>query len=651
MPAARISFVLVAAALSAALPAASATPRAAFVRDFDGNRQADLLWQHPTQGVGGWLMNGASIRDAASFPRPGGGDGPPPITADFDGDGRTDLLWRSAGDDRYDIRLMNGVYGKAEATVSAAGSGWEAVATGDFDGDGKADILWKDAAGDFRVAFMSGTVARTQVTILVARPELFVAAIADIDGDGRSDILWSTADGAAWLSTTVGAATATRKLIDGGSGWYPAFTADFNGDGHADIVWRHPDGRHAAWFMDDPLHPSYNTLVDAATGWNVRFVRDLDGDGKSDLVWEHDDGSVAAWLMDGGTPKAYRLLLGARTGWTLAASDDYDGDGRADLLWRDPAGAYGMWLMAGLDARGYGAVLPARSGWEAVGPFEGCDRRQSGTFSVLGPATASTNGTTTFFVQRSPGTCGGAYTVRYATQFTAVPSDGNAAGYAPLGAGSVTFADGEPGYKPVTVATGTASGALTLTLQAADAISVGARPTSASGARTANVQSPAMAACGTNATYLVPARNAEQVIFGSFEAGSFPALKPGETAAAGFTYQATPFSAATVSLAQVTNPSNGGPADIEVAISTCPAVFPGSSVGADTTCSKRLAYPQTAVTVLYASYQGGAYCPLEPGRVYFINMRHVVRDYAGGTAPSCRDAGGCALRMQPQGLY
>ena len=651
MPVPRTALAMLVITLAAAGSAEGRSPRASFIRDFDGNGKADLLWQNPGQGVGGWLMDGTSIRAASLFPRPGGGDGPPPITGDFDGDGRTDLLWRSATDDRYDIRLMDGVYGKVEATVAAAGSGWEAVAIGDFDGDGRTDILWKNGAGDFRVGFMEGLATRAYATVAPARPEFSVALVADFDGDGRSDILWSASDGSAWLSTTVGAATATRKLIDGGSGWIPAFAGDFDGDGHADIVWRHPDGRHGAWSMADPLRPAYFSLVDAGTGWSVRFVRDLDGDGRSDLLWEHDDGSVAAWLMSGGAPKAYRVLLGARTGWTLAAADDYDGDGRDDLLWRDPAGAYGMWLMSGLDAKAYGAVLPPRSGWEAAVAFEGCDRRRSGAFTVLGPATAGTNGSATFYIERTPGACGGAYAVGFTTQFTPIPADGNATGYAPLGAGSVTFADGEPGYKAIPVATGSAPGTYTVALQSATGISFGSLPTTASGSRTATVESPAMAACGTRATYLVPARNAEQIVFGSFEAGSFPALKPGETVAAGFTYQPTPFSAATVSIAQVTNPTNGPPADIELALSTCPAVFPGSAAGRDTFCSVRLAYPQTAMTALYGSSQGGApFCALAAGQVYFINMRNVARDDAIGTTPSCSNAGGCALRLQPQGL-
>src|SRR5206468_12345104 len=99
--------VLSALFASFALPAAASPSRDAAHRDFNGDGRADLLWQSPSQGVAGWLMEGTAFRDGASFPPPGTGASAPPMTGDFDGDGRTDLLWRSATDDRYDVRLMN----------------------------------------------------------------------------------------------------------------------------------------------------------------------------------------------------------------------------------------------------------------------------------------------------------------------------------------------------------------------------------------------------------------------------------------------------------------------------------------------------------------------------------------------------------------
>jgi hypothetical protein len=140
-------------------------------------------------------------------------------------------------------------------------------------------------------------------------------------------------------------------------------------------------------------------------------------------------------------------------------------------------------------------------------------------------------------------------------------------------------------------------------------------------------------------------------LFGTFEPGSYPPLKAGETIAAAFVYQPTPFTPATISVAQVTNQTAGGTVDIEIAIASTPNRFPGTEAGADTLCSKRMPYPGTAQTVIYAFNQvPAAYCQLTAGQTYYINVRQVSRNYADGTAPSCANVKGCALRIQPQGL-
>ena len=647
----------VAIGLCAGTAAFAKDPRTQYVRDFDGDGRADLVWQSPTAGTGTWLMNGAEIAGAGGVTAPAGGGGSVVMTGDFNGDGRTDLLWRSAGGDRYDVLLMNGTFPTANAIVSPENSGWEAVGTGDFDNDGKTDIVWKNRAGDFRVSFMNGMAVRDNLAILGARPELSVASIADVDGDGRSDILWSAADGSVWLSTFgVGNIVTMRQLLGAGTGWVVAFTGDFDGDGHADIVWRHPDGRQAVWYMNDPLHPSYGSLVDAGTGWTVKLVRDFDGDGLSDLLWVHQDGSVAVWLMQGATPKAFAVLVGAGSGWSVSAADDYDGDGKDDLLWRHASGAYAIWTMDGIRGRTYKTILNAGSDWNVGPAFEGCDRTQGGSFSIVGSTAATaasgtlgTFGTKLVHVQRTPGACGGAYTVNFDAAFTAAGTTitSLASVLAPLGSGSVAFADGEPGIKAVAVTTGPNAGNYRLTLRSATAASANAPPTTASGAYSLDIVGLGAGV----ASYFITAVNAQQFIFGTSEPTSWPPLKPGESIAASFVYQPTPFTPLTLSVAQVTNQTFGGGVDIEIALSSTPGRFPGTEAGADTLCSKRMGYPGTAQTVIYAFNQvPNAYCQLTPGQTYYINVRQVSRNYADGTTPSCTNTKGCALRVQPQNL-
>ena len=646
----RFAAVAAALALSAFQSpfADAASPRKAFIRDFNGDGRADLLWQGPATGA--WLMDGTTIAAARALPLPDAASGDVVFTGDFDGDGKTDLLWRGRIDDRYDIVLQDGLAARTTAVVSPAGAGWEAVGTGDFDGDGRTDILWKDRSGAFRITYMNGTSVAQTGMILTGHPQLSVAQVADFNGDGHADVLFTAADGSAYLSLLTGYSTTdTRLVLAAGTGWWPAFVGDFNGDGHADIVWRHPDGSHGVWMMDDPAAPRPVLLMAANSGWGIRFVRDLDGDGRSDIVWAHADGSHAAWLMNGSTPKAYAQLLDGGTGWSVVAADDYDGDGKDDLLWRHSSGAYGIWLMDGVQAKAYRAVLDGGTGWEAATAYDSCDRTASGSFRIMGSSTVSAtgsapaSGTKSIFVQRTPGTCGGAYTVNFNAQLT-LDAGTDSSGYAPLGSGSITFADGEPGIKPVVVSTGILPGVYRLALTTAQP-GAGAQATTASGSYALTVT----ASSGGSTTYAIPAVNAQQFFFGTTEPGSYPALKPGETIAASFVYQQTA-SAASVAVAQVTNPSQGGTADIEIAISPIAGDFPGSNIGANTLCSQRLSYPSTAMTVLYAFPAIWA-CNISPGQTYYINVRQVSANYANGTAPSCTNSKGCALRIQPQSLY
>jgi hypothetical protein len=617
----------------------AASPRKSALRDFDGDGRADLLWQKDG-GYAEWLMDGAAIRNGVVLSSLAG---TLRFSGDFDGDGKTDLLMRDPNG-RHVVALMNGVSVRSTAIVQAAGLDREAIAVGDFDGDGKTDILWKDGAGNLTVAYMNGGAVRENWSVDPGRSDLSVVAVTDVDGDGRSDILWYAADGSVLLTsfTSVGFSS-TRQLIGGGTGWWPVAVGDFNGDGHADIVWRHSDGRHAAWYMDDPLSPQYGLLVDGGTGWSVAFVRDLDGDGRSDLVWRRADGTYAVWLMNGGTPKAYGVILDAGSGWEVIASEDFDGDGRDDLLFRGADGSHAIWLMDGVHAKAYQQLFGSGTGWEAGPATSGCDRTKAGSFRIVNPtAVVTVPGQSTFaYVEREAGACGLAFTVEFNATFT-----GDATGYAPIGDGTITFADGETGIKAVRVTTGIALGTYEMLLQEA----VGALGASApaNGSYTLIVTEAACSGCGPG-TYVIQAANNQQIIVGTTEQNSLPPLKAGEILAAQFVYQPTANGLLQVAVGGVSNYVAGGTADLEIAIDAQPGVFPATN--ADTPCDKRIGAGAQSVgsAVLYGGSFPGA-CNLTPGQAYYINLRHVTANYANGTTPSCTNASGCALRVQPSNL-
>jgi hypothetical protein len=261
-------------------------------------------------------------------------------------------------------------------------------------------------------------------------------------------------------------------------------------------------------------------------------------------------------------------------------------------------------------------------------------------------------GTKLIHVQRTPGTCGGAYRVNFDATLVSASAGASTAfalppqTLAPIGAGSVSFADGEPGIKSIAVTTGGNGGLYRLTLTSATALGGGARPTTVSGAYALSIDG-----MSNGVAYIIGASNAQQFIFGTSEAGSYPALRAGESLAAAFVYQPSASTPATISVAQVTNPTAGGATDVEIAIAATPGRFPGSEAGLDTLCSKRMPYPGTAQTVIYALNKSpNIYCQLTAGQTYYINVRQVSANYRDGPMASCTNEMGCAVRIQPQGL-
>lgn len=122
--------------------------------DFNGDRQADILWRHSNGSMGIWLMNGPAIV-SASFLANVSTDWKPVGVGDFNSDGKADLLWRhSTGD--VAMWLMNGAELSSGAIVEHDQRMWRPVQIGDFNGDGKADIVVRHKNGDLAMWLMDG---------------------------------------------------------------------------------------------------------------------------------------------------------------------------------------------------------------------------------------------------------------------------------------------------------------------------------------------------------------------------------------------------------------------------------------------------------------------------------------------------------------
>ena len=90
------------------------------------------------------------------------------VRSDFNGDRQADILWRNESTGDNEVWLMNGTTtGSQEALNMVAGQDWTLGGMGDFNRDGHQDILWRDqSTGDNAVWLMNGTVRQSIVFLL-----------------------------------------------------------------------------------------------------------------------------------------------------------------------------------------------------------------------------------------------------------------------------------------------------------------------------------------------------------------------------------------------------------------------------------------------------------------------------------------------------
>ena len=121
--------------------------------DFDRDGKTDILWRNygtgPYQGVNVvWLMNGNAILNEAFVTTVTDTNWRVAWIGDFNGDQQTDLLWRYYGTGPYQganvVWFMNGTAILSEVFLTwVTDTNWRISGTGDFNGDQQTDILWR----------------------------------------------------------------------------------------------------------------------------------------------------------------------------------------------------------------------------------------------------------------------------------------------------------------------------------------------------------------------------------------------------------------------------------------------------------------------------------------------------------------------------
>jgi hypothetical protein len=114
--------------------------------DFDGDRDADILWRHDGGLPVIWEMQDGAFVTNHNLP-----DVPNTYqvagTGDFDGDGDADILWRHGGGLPVIWEMEDAAF-VVNHNLPWAETAWHVTAAADFDDDGDADILWRHSGGN-----------------------------------------------------------------------------------------------------------------------------------------------------------------------------------------------------------------------------------------------------------------------------------------------------------------------------------------------------------------------------------------------------------------------------------------------------------------------------------------------------------------------
>ena len=276
--------------------------------DFNGDCKSDILWQNGPSGgdLNEWLMNGTTATSSGS---PGSAGSPPWFIqgiGDFNGNGEADVLWQNTTTGEVYIWLIKGTSVTSSGSLGAVASEWNIVGVGDFDGDGKADILWKNSStGQVYIWLMNGTTVASGGSPGTVASDWKVAGIGDFDGNGKADILWqNSSTGQIYIflmnGTTV-ASGGSPGSVTPSSGWAIQGVGDFDANGKSDILWQNTtSGQVDIWLMNGTTVTSDGSPGTVASGWKIAGVGDYDGDGKADILWQNStSGQVYIWLMNG----------------------------------------------------------------------------------------------------------------------------------------------------------------------------------------------------------------------------------------------------------------------------------------------------------------------------------------------------------------
>lgn len=139
------------------------------VGDIDGDRYADIVWQHTDGSLAAWIMRGTTVTSTRflSIPKVDPRWQISGVT-DTNGDGMADIIFQEPTEGWLAVWYLQGTKVIRTAYLSInrmLDTRWRIMAAGDVDGSGRPALVWRHAEGGVALWYLQGsTVVGTYMT-------------------------------------------------------------------------------------------------------------------------------------------------------------------------------------------------------------------------------------------------------------------------------------------------------------------------------------------------------------------------------------------------------------------------------------------------------------------------------------------------------